>query len=248
MTGHAPPEGPNRIDPDLVALRVAAIRDRIARAGGPEGLRIVAVTKTFGPDAVRAAVGCGLFDVGENYGRELLATAAAVVGAPVGRGSESESALRWHFLGGVQRREIPKIAPIVAVWEGVDRLEEGEAIARHAPGATVYVEVDASEIAGRAGLRPREAVELVGALRRLDLNVAGVMTIAPPNDPAGAARAFAAAAAVADECGLAERSMGMSDDLEIAVEFGSTAVRIGRGLFGARGAPARGATMDDEEG
>ncbi len=222
------------VAPEGVARRLAVVRSRIVTAGGdPERVRIVAVTKTFGPDAVRGALAAGLTDVGENYARELLATASASYPRPV----------RWHFLGAIQRRDVPRLAGVVAVYEGVDRLEEGEAIARHAPGAAVFVELGVSEIAGRPGIAPRDAGKLIDALRRCDLDVSGVMTVAPPGGGADALRSFRVTRQVADDFGLAEVSMGMSDDLEAAVAAGSTEVRIGRALFGAREAGAHGVTM-----
>ena len=225
------------IDPVVVGARLAEIRARITAAGGdPARVKIVAVTKTFGPPAVRAALACGIVDLGENYARELLSTAAAVAG--------DGPAPRWHFLGSIQRRDVAKLAPVVSFYEGVDRVEEGVAIARHAPGATVYVELDASRIPGRGGVPAAGAATLIASLRALDLAVGGVMTIAPPGDPAGAEAAFALARRVADDHGLLECSMGMSDDLELAVAAGSTAVRIGRALFGARERGPRSVTME----
>ena len=225
------------IDPVAVGLRLEEVRRRIVAAGGDLArVKIVAVTKTFGPAAVRAALGCGIVDVGENYARELLATAAATAGeAPQPR---------WHFLGSIQRRDVAKMAPVVSIYEGVDRIEEGVAIARHAPGATVYVELDESQIPGRGGVSAAAAATLIESLRALDLAVAGVMTIAPPGDRAGAEEAFTVARRVADDHGLVECSMGMSDDLEAAVAAGSTAVRIGRALFGARESGPRSVTME----
>jgi uncharacterized pyridoxal phosphate-containing UPF0001 family protein len=230
-----------RIDSVVVRAQLDSVRDRIASVGGDlERIRIVAVTKSFGPAAVLAALDAGIVDVGENYGRELLTTARTVASVP----RPGTSPPRWHFLGSIQRREIPKLASVVAIYEGVDRVVEGEAIARHAPGATVYVEIDESGISGRGGVRAGEAAPLIESLRRLDLDVAGVMTIAPPGGGDAAGTAFALARRVADDNGLVECSMGMSEDLESAVVAGSTEVRIGRALFGGRGAGSSGATMD----
>jgi hypothetical protein len=231
---------PHAIAASDVAARLAEVHARIVAAGGDlTQIRIVAVTKTFGPPAVHAALACGIVDVGENYARELLGTAASVDREAGGM----TPAPRWHFLGSIQRRDVPKLAPVVSVYEGIDRIEEGEAIARHAPGATVYVELDESGIPGRSGVAAVTAPGLIASLRALDLTVAGVMTIAPPTGGAAAAAAFAIARRVADDYGLAECSMGMSDDLELAVAAGSTAIRIGRALFGARERPPRSVTM-----
>jgi uncharacterized pyridoxal phosphate-containing UPF0001 family protein len=145
----------------------------------------------------------------------------------------------WHFLGAVQRNKVPSLAPVVDVWQSVARLVEGQRIARYAPGATVLVQVDCSGQPGRNGCVVAEAPELVKALSRLDLRVRGLMTVAPP-EPKEAARAFRVVGELAESLGLPERSMGMSDDLELAVAAGSTMVRIGRALFGPRSRSLKG--------
>jgi pyridoxal phosphate enzyme (YggS family) len=198
------------------------VRQRIARAGGdPDSVRVVAVTKGFGPEAVVAARAAGLTDVGENYASELLAKAPGPPGT------------RWHFLGAVQRNKVGALAPFVDVWQGVARLAEGQSIARRSPGATVLVQVDFSHLPGRNGCASEEVDDLTAALARLDLRVQGLMTVAPPGRSEAAA-AFRSVEKMAEALGLPERSMGMSDDLEEAVAAGSTMVRIGRALFGER--------------
>ena len=206
---------------DEVAARLAAVRLRIERAGGDPGhVRILAVTKGFGADAVAAARQAGLTDLGENYAAELREKAPGPEGT------------RWHFLGAVQRNKVPLLAPLVDVWQGVARLAEGVRIARFAPGATVMVQVDCADQAGRNGCEPGDVPALVSGLRGLDLQVVGLMTVAPQGD--GAASAFALVARLADSLNLPERSMGMTDDLESAVAAGTTMVRVGRALFGDR--------------
>jgi len=209
---------------------LAEVRRRIAAAGGdPAAVRVVAVTKGFSAEAVLAAAAAGLDDIGENYARELIDKAAEV-----GRAAGD---LRWHFLGAVQRNKVKALAPVVGCWQSVARVEEGRAIAAAAPGATVLVELDVTGQPGRNGVAPGEVEPMVEALVQLDLDVAGLMTVAPPEREA-AARSFATLAALADRLGLPERSMGMTDDLELAVAEGSTMVRVGRALFGDR--PPRG--------
>jgi uncharacterized pyridoxal phosphate-containing UPF0001 family protein len=191
----------------------------------------VAVTKGFGLEAVRAALAVGHVDIGENYAGELVRKASALEALEPGHG------VVWHFLGGIQRNKVARVAPFVALYEGVDRLEEGRAIARHAPGARVLVEVDTTGQPDRGGVAPGEVAPLVAGLGGLGLDVRGLMTVAPQDDPAGASRAFSTVAGLVGELGLAEASMGMTDDFEAAVAAGSTMVRVGRALFGPR--PAR---------
>ncbi|MGH9092841.1 MAG: YggS family pyridoxal phosphate-dependent enzyme, partial [Acidimicrobiales bacterium] len=201
-----------------VAARLAAVRRRIEAAGGsPHTVRVLAVTKGFGPEAVAAAVAAGLHDVGENYAQELVAKAAALA-PPVA------AAVRWHYLGAVQRNKVRSLAPLVACWQSVARAVEGREIARHRPGAAVLVEVDASGVPGRTGCGAHEAPALVRDLVALGLDVRGLMTVAPRGP--GARAAFRVVRDLADRLDLAERSMGMTDDLEDAVAEGSTMVRV----------------------
>lgn len=202
----------------------------MADAGGtPDAITVVAVTKGFGPEAVSAAVAAGIVDIGENYAQELLEKRRRLEleGVPGGGG------VRWHFLGTVQRNKVPVLAPVVSCWQGLSRLAEGEAIASRRPGATVLVEVELTGVPGRNGCRPDEVPVLVAGLRDLDLDVRGLMTVAP-TDPAQAGAAFRTVRCLADDLGLSERSMGMSDDFPLAVREGSTMVRLGRLLFGDR--------------
>ena len=210
----------------VVDDNLAAIRQRIAVAGGdPETVTIVAMTKGFGAAAVAAARSAGLDDLGENYVDELR-------DKHDGRG-------RWHFAGAVQRRKVRELAPLVDVWQGLDRLEEGVAIATQSPGATVLVQVDVTGLTGRSGCSPEETATLVGGLRDLELDVAGLMAIGPVGDVRASRQAFGIVRRLADELGVRQRSMGMSDDLESAIAEGSTMVRIGRALFGPRSGPVK---------
>lgn len=222
---------------DRLADRLAAVRRRIAAtAPDPAAVRLVAVTKGFGADVVRAALEAGVADIGESYVQELVAKAAELEGdsATVG---EARPAPRWHAIGRLQRNKVRKAAPLVSLWHSVDRLPLGVEIARHAPGAAVLVQVNTSGEEVKAGCTPAEASRLVDALAELGLEVQGIMTIAPAGPPEGARPAFAAAREIRDRLGLRELSMGMSDDLDVALGEGATLVRVGTALFGPR--PAR---------
>jgi len=208
--------------------RLAGIRSRIeAAAPDPARVTLVAVTKGFGPEAVRTALAAGLGVVGENYADELVAKSAAV-------GDDPGTTPEWHFLGSIQRNKVPRLAPIVACWQSVCRLEEGRAIAKRRPGARVLVQVDVADLPGRGGVAPAGVPGLVTALRAEDLDVAGLMAVGTPGPPEGARAGFREVSRLADALGLAVRSMGMTDDLEVALSEGSTMVRIGRALFGER--------------
>lgn len=218
--------------PDLVE-RLEAVRSRIVRSSAdPASVRVVAVTKGLGGAAVADAVAVGLTDLGENYADELRAKAGEWDGPRVD----------WHFLGAVQRNKVARLAPLVTWWQALRRIEEGRAIAGHRPGARVLVQVDVAGLPGRGGCPPEQVPDLVAMLGDEGLTVEGLMAVGPPGPPELARPGFALVSALADRLGLAVRSMGMSDDLEVALAEGSTMVRLGRALFGDRPprAPRRG--------
>ncbi|HLY83863.1 MAG TPA: YggS family pyridoxal phosphate enzyme [Acidimicrobiales bacterium] len=220
----ASPEPASDVAAEVVAANLAAVRRRIEAAGGDPGrITVVAVTKGFGPGMVAAAAAAGLAELGENYAQELVAKAAS---APDG--------VRWHFLGPVQRNKVAMLAPHVHLWQALDRLVAGEAIAARQPGAAVLVQVDVNQGIGKPGCHPNDTAPLVGRLREAGLDVRGLMAVGPAGDPELARPGFRLLAALAGELGLAELSMGMSEDLEVAVQEGATMVRVGRALFGPR--------------
>lgn len=214
-------------DDATLRARVARVRDRIASAGGdPARVALVAVTKGFGPDVALAGARAGLADLGENYAQELVAKAPELVAD--GRD------VRWHFIGRLQRNKVRHLAPLVHLWQSVDRAGVGAEIARRAPGARVLVQVNVSEEPAKGGCDPGAVTDLVTALRDLGLDVQGLMAVGRTGPPAGARPGFALLRGLADDLDLPVRSMGMSGDLEVAVAEGSTMVRVGSDLFGPR--------------
>lgn len=214
---------PPRVEPAAVVEALEAVRARMATVGDPAAVRVVAVTKGFGPDALAAAAAAGVPDVGENYAQELLAKATS---AP--------AATRWHFLGAAQRNKIPRLAPLVHLWQAVDREPVVQRLATVAPGASLLVQVNFTGDPRKAGCTPREAPALVESARCLGLDLRGLMTVAPAGDPEGAERVFASLAGLGRSLEVEELSMGMTDDYVAAVAAGSTMVRLGRALFGPR--------------
>lgn len=221
-----------------VAGRLAAVRERIVGAGGsPDDVTIVAVTKGFGPDAVQAALAAGVTDVGESYAQELEAKAGELATATTPATTAPPTApsrCRWHFLGRVQRNKVRALAPFVHLWQAVDREAAGGEIARRAPGSRVLVQVNVSGEESKAGCTFDEAPQLVDTLRGLGLDVRGLMAVGPAGGPELARPGFRRLRRMADDLGLEERSMGMTGDLEVAVQEGTTMVRLGRALFGNR--------------
>ncbi len=212
---------------DRVGANLAEIERRIVVSGrDPAEVRLVAVTKTFGPNEVRAAFSLGLRHFGENYVDELCDKRAVLAG----------EAVVWHFLGALQTNKIARATRCADVLSGVSRFRELERIAAVKAGATIDVQVDFSAEAGRNGAAPGEVEGLVERARELSLNVRGLMVVAPKGEER-TRDAFSATVALADRLGLKERSMGMTDDLEIALQLGTTEVRLGRALFGPRHSP-----------
>ena len=208
---------------DLVGERLGEIRTRIVNAGGDGYLTIVAVTKDFGPDAVQAALDNGLHEFGENRADQLIAKAA-----------EFKTGVVWHYLARVQRNQVRKIAAHVDVWQAVDRVAAGEEIAKRAPDAEILVQVNVSGEPQKHGARPEDVPGLVVHLSTLGLDVRGLMAVGPTGPPEAARPGFRPLRKLATRLALPVCSMGMTDDLEVAVQEGSTMLRIGRGLFGPR--------------
>lgn len=222
-----------------VAERLGEIRERITQAGGDwRSITLVAVTKGFGLDAVEKAYAAGLRDFGENYTQALLGKAA-------GRGKRFTTPPRWHYLGAVQRNKVRRLAPHVLSWQGVDRVAEGIEIARHAPGAAVMVQVNVTGAPQRNGCTFEEVPALVEGLREHDLDVRGLMCVGSRDDPR---TAFGRLATAAKDIGVAELSMGMSADFEVAVQEGSTMLRLGSALFGPRPTSGTGDRLDLQGG
>ena len=207
----------------LVAERLDEVRARIRAAGGVD-VAVLAVTKTFGLDACLAAHRAGCAAVGENYAQEVAAKFAGV-----------DLPFAVHFIGQLQTNKVRMVAPFVSVYETVDRPSLVDELARRVPGATVLVQVDTSGEVGKGGCPIAEVPALVDRAVGAGLEVRGLMTVGPTEGGPDSARpGFRAVRTLLDRLGLAVCSMGMSDDLEVAVQEGSTQVRVGSALFGAR--------------
>ena len=215
--------------PNLEALteRVSAIRARILNAGG-KNVKLIAVTMT-------SAFTTGCDAVGENYAQELIAKFEQV---------PENQRLPVHFIGRLQSNKIKSLTNCVDVWQSVDRLSLIDEIAKRclplipstqASPPQIMLQVNSTNEPDKGGCEPGDVEALCTKALSLGLHVAGLMTVGPTVSDATATRnAFRLLSKIAKDLGLKELSMGMTGDLEIAVEEGSTAVRIGSGLFGAR--------------
>ncbi len=212
--------------------RWLALQDEIVDSGGDlDRVRVVAVTKTFPAAVAELALEVGLIDLGENYGQELESKSVEVA-EWVSRHPRIEPP-RWHFIGGLQRNKVKRIADCVALWQTVDRADLADEIARRAPQAAILVQVNTTDEVQKSGCGPAETARLVDHARRQGLDVQGLMTIGP-TDGSDPRPAFARLRKLADELGLVDCSMGMSGDVAAAVSEGSTMVRVGTRLFGNR--------------
>ena len=215
----------------LVATRVAELRDRISRAGGI-GVGIVAVTKTFGIDAWSDAKFAGCEAIGENYAQELIAKSQQV---------DRVERLPVHFIGQLQTNKIKSLFDIVDVWQSVDRASVvtelvKRQLARTSAGrCEILVQVNTTSEIDKGGCEPTEVETLVQQARKGGLDVTGLMTVGPTDMDSGKTRAaFRLLKQMASDMGVEQLSMGMTADVEIAVEEGSTLVRVGTALFGQR--------------
>jgi pyridoxal phosphate enzyme (YggS family) len=164
--------------------------------------------------------------LGENYAQELEAKAAQLADSVV----EPE----WHFIGRLQRNKVRRIADVVTSWDSVDRSELLGEIAKRAPGARVLLQVNVSDEPGKGGCEPAELDRLLATAADAQLQVDGLMTVGRTGDPEEARPGFRLLRRLCDENGLRVCSMGMSNDLDVAVDEGSTLVRVGTALFGPR--------------
>ena len=223
--------------------RLAEVRGRIAQAATRGGhgqiIKVIAVTKTHGPEAIEAAWSAGITDVGENKVQEAVGKQDALLGSAAAR-----SGVRWHLIGHLQTNKAKSLARF-SLFHGLDRdgLVDAVRDAARKAGTTieVLVQVNVSGEESKGGFEPQALEALAARLVTMpELLVRGVMTMAPLDtservlrDVFGGARS---AREVLRSAGLpaVELSMGMSGDYELAVEEGATMVRLGTILFGAR--------------
>ena len=223
-----------------ISERLAAVRARIDAAAiqsgrSPGSVRLVAVSKTKPPEAIREAYASGQRDFGENYVQEMALKAAALADL---------SELRLHFIGALQRNKAKQAASVAAVIHTVDREELATELDRRAGalGRTldVLLEVNVGGEASKAGCAPEAVPALLEAARRAEhLRVVGLMAIPPYLDDPEAVRPFFARLrelrdTLEAPALLPELSMGMSHDFHVAIAEGATIVRVGTAIFGGR--------------
>ena len=227
------------IDNNLQEVKQRMARACLAAGRSAQSVSLLAVSKTFGPDAVREAHAAGQCQFGENYVQEALDKMAAL--------ADLRRSTQWHFIGPLQSNKTRSVAEHFDWVHSVDRLKVAQRLAEQRPHhlapLQVCLQVNISGEASKAGVAPIDVpalAEAVAALPRARLELRGLMAIPEQADGLAAQRAPHRAlfelqsALMSQGVKLDTLSMGMSADLEAAVLEGATMVRIGTAIFGAR--------------
>jgi pyridoxal phosphate enzyme (YggS family) len=222
-----------------IAENLAAIRHRVEAAASravrdPAGIRLIGASAAFkGVTAaqITAAMDAGLLDFGENRVQEAEAHKKAL-------GSRAGEAT-WHFIGHLQTNKARDAIECFDILQTIDSIRLAKQLSRRAVRPVrILLEVNIAGESSKFGFAPSEVAEAVAAVRdQPSLELLGLMTIAPvASDPEQVRPCFRQLRELAAQHGLPELSMGMTDDFEVAVEEGSTMIRLGRAIFGE---PAR---------
>ena len=220
-----------------IAGNLAGVRDRIAaaaRAAGraPDSVRLLAVSKKMPGEDVRAAIAAGQRAFGENYAQELRDKSALLAADPI--------APEWHFIGPLQSNKVKVVAGRVALVHSVDSPALLDAIEARGAAQPCLLQVNVAGEAGKRGLPPADLPALLDRFAAMKfVRCEGLMLIPPRGD---ARPHFAALRELRDHqarvarpnVALRELSMGMTEDLEVAIAEGATIVRVGTAIFGAR--------------
>jgi pyridoxal phosphate enzyme (YggS family) len=217
---------------DDLAGKLAQVRERIARAAerarrDPAGVLLLAVTKVLPVDAIRAAYDLGLREFGENYVQEFEGKAPLVTDL---------AGSRFHLIGHLQSNKTNRAAELFHTIQTVDSAKLARRLDSVGRPLDVMIEVKLGDEDAKSGIDPSGLADLVTAIRGCpNLRLRGLMTMPPwSEDPEAPRPVFRRLRELAEEHGVTELSMGMSNDLETAIEEGSTCVRVGTALFGKR--------------
>ena len=217
---------------EVLAQRLSEVRDRMARAAerarrDPSTIELLAVSKIFPAAAIREAYELGLREFGENYVQEFETKAPEVSGL---------AGTRFHLIGHLQSNKSNRAAELFQVIQTVDSAKLARRLDDAGRKLEVMLEVKLSPEQAKSGAAPEELPELIAAVRACGkLRLTGLMTMPPwSEDPEASRPYFRRLRQLAAEHGLAGLSMGMSHDLETAIEEGATCIRVGTALFGRR--------------
>jgi len=221
-----------RVTDSTISDRLREVRDRMATAAARahrrlEDVRLIAVTKVFPASAIRDAYECGLREFGENYVKEFEGKAPEL-------GDLAEA--RFHMIGHLQSNKSKRASELFQVIQTVDSVKLARRLAEAGSPLDVTIEVKLSQEESKSGADPSDLAAIVDACRQSsNLRLLGMMTVPPWSETAEDSRPyFAKLREIAGNHGLSQLSMGMSHDLEVAIEEGATMVRVGTALFGRR--------------
>jgi len=219
---------------NVLETPLAKVRDQIARACAearrdPASVTLVAISKTFGADAIEPVIAAGQRVFGENRVQEAKAKWPAL--------KQRHGGIELHLVGSLQSNKAKEAVALFDAIHSVDRPSLAEAlakeIARQGRTPTLFVEINTGAEPQKAGVLPQETDAFLKACReRYGLSIAGLMCLPPAHEPP--APHFALTAKIARRNGLSLLSMGMSADFPLAIEFGATHVRVGTAIFGER--------------
>jgi PLP dependent protein len=211
---------------------LAAVRERVARAAeragrDPAEILLLAVTKVFSAEVIRQAYELGLRDFGENYVQEFEHKAPDV---------QDLRDARYHLIGHLQSNKAKRAAELFQEIQTVDSLKLARRLNESGRGLDVMIEVKLAAEEAKSGADPAELPDLIEGIRACgNLRLLGLMTVPPwSEDPEAARPIFRRLRELGTEHAVRQLSMGMSHDLETAIEEGSTCVRVGTALFGKR--------------
>jgi pyridoxal phosphate enzyme (YggS family) len=204
------------------------MEDACARARrDPGSVKLMAVTKVFGPEAIREGYDLGLRDFGENYVQEMERKAPALADL---------TEARFHLIGHLQSNKTKKAAQLFSSIDSIDSVKLAQRLDGESRSLEAMIEVKLSEEESKTGADPKDLPAIVDAIRSAPhLRLVGLMTVPPWSEDAEKSRTyFAGLRELASRYGIPELSMGMSNDMEVAIEEGATWVRVGTALFGRR--------------
>ena len=207
---------------DQVRERVERITSLI-QAKAQNQVTLIGVTKGFTHEEVNIASKLGIKNFGENYAQELLTKYPLV-----------DSGINWHYIGQLQSNKIRKVAHLVDVWHSVTSLKLAREIHKRNNKAQILLQVSLMGPSNTKGFEVQELPDVVDELRAENIGISGLMTMGVPNDLVATRSVFEKLRQLANTYELPECSMGMSDDFEVALESGSSMIRVGSAIFGNR--------------
>ena len=197
--------------------------NKIIDAKAQNPVTLIGVTKGFTHEEVNIASELGIKNFGENYAQELLTKNPLV-----------DPEISWHYIGQLQSNKIRKISHLVDVWHSVTSLKLAREIHKRNDQAQILLQVSLMGPSNSKGFEVEQLPQLISELRDMNIDISGLMTMGVPGDMVATRVVFKELRKLADTFELPECSMGMSDDFEIALESGSSMIRVGSAIFGNR--------------